>query len=97
MRGYKQILDKEGPKGLAKKVLETEKVLLTDTTMRDAHQSLLMTRMRTKDLLGAAEVTRQTHQDFFSLENWGGATFDVALRFLHEDPWKRLELLREAM
>lgn len=56
-----------------------------------------MTRMRTTDMLKAAEVTRHTHKDFFSLENWGGATFDVSLRFLHEDPWERLERLREAI
>lgn len=70
-------------------------VLLTDTTLRDAHQSLLATRMRTHDMLKAAPATAQILKNAGSLEMWGGATFDVALRFLHECPWARLELLRE--
>ena len=69
--------------------------MLTDTTMRDAHQSLLATRVRTKDLVTAAPYTSKALHNAYSLENWGGATFDVALRFLHECPWARLEALRE--
>lgn len=74
---------------------EQEEVLLTDTTFRDAHQSLLATRVRTKDLLNIAEPTAQLLPNLFSMEMWGGATFDVAYRFLKEDPWSRLLKLRE--
>ena len=76
-------------------VLGQKKLLITDTTMRDAHQSLLSTRVRTRDMLKAAEGTAEILNDCFSLEMWGGATFDVAYRFLHESPWERLRLLRE--
>ena len=76
-------------------VLGQKKLLITDTTMRDAHQSLLSTRVRTRDMLKAAEGTAEILNVCFSLEMWGGATFDVAYRFLHESPWERLRLLRE--
>lgn len=92
--GLKQLLDKEGPEGLKKWVLAQEKLLVTDTTYRDAHQSLLATRMRTRDMLSIAKATSHLGNDFFSLELWGGATFDVAYRFLKESPWTRLEELR---
>ncbi|MFA9557319.1 pyruvate carboxylase [Evansella sp. AB-rgal1] len=93
--GTKQILDKHGPEGLARWVKEQKEVLLTDTTFRDAHQSLLATRVRTTDLIQIVEPTSRILSNLFSLEMWGGATFDVAMRFLHEDPWKRLIQLRE--
>ena len=93
--GLKQLLDEKGPKAVSQWVLEQKKLLLTDTTMRDAHQSLLSTRVRTRDMLKAAEGTAEILNDCFSLEMWGGATFDVAYRFLHESPWERLRLLRE--
>jgi pyruvate carboxylase len=92
--GAKAILDKEGPAAVAKWVKAQKKLLLTDTTMRDAHQSLLATRMRTFDMLQIAPVYASRHADFFSLEMWGGATFDTAMRFLKEDPWQRLADLR---
>ena len=84
--GLKQLLDEKGPKAVSQWVLEQKKLLLTDTTMRDAHQSLLSTRVRTRDMLKAAEGTAEILNDCFSLEMWGGATFDVAYRFLHESP-----------
>ena len=93
--GTKQILEKDGPAGVAKWVKAQTKLLLTDTTMRDAHQSLLATRMRTYDLLRIAPTYAARHADFFSLECWGGATFDTSMRFLLEDPWQRLTDLRE--
>lgn len=93
--GTRQILDREGAEGLAKWVLGQKRLLLTDTTMRDAHQSLLATRMRTYDLLHIAEAYAYRHSDLFSLEMWGGATFDTAMRFLKESPWQRLADLRE--
>ncbi len=95
LRGTKQILDEEGPSGLVKWIHDQDKLLLTDTTMRDAHQSLMATRMRTRDMLRIAEATSVLAQDLFSLEMWGGATFDVAYRFLKESPWVRLEELRK--
>jgi pyruvate carboxylase len=95
--GSKQLLDALGPKGLADWMLASERVLVTDTTMRDAHQSLLATRVRTRDLALAAPAYAALLPQLFSVECWGGATFDVALRFLHEDPWERLAALREAM
>ncbi|WLR52195.1 pyruvate carboxylase [Bacillus tianshenii] len=95
--GTKQILDERGPEGLAKWLKEQDEVLLTDTTFRDAHQSLLATRLRTRDLLQIAEPTARLLPNLFSTEMWGGATFDVAYRFLKEDPWKRLIKLREKM
>ncbi|MTW85378.1 pyruvate carboxylase [Virgibacillus dakarensis] len=93
--GTKQILDKQGPDGLANWLKEQKEVLYTDTTFRDAHQSLLATRVRTKDLLQIAEPTARLTPELFSLEMWGGATFDVAYRFLKENPWERLLSLRE--
>ncbi|MGM9612645.1 MAG: pyruvate carboxylase [Butyricicoccus sp.] len=93
--GLKQLLDREGPDAVKEYVLGEKRLLLTDTTMRDAHQSLLSTRMRTRDMLNAAEGTAEALNGCFSLEMWGGATFDTAYRFLHESPWERLELLRE--
>ncbi len=93
--GLKQVLDAQGPEAVKKWVLEQKKLLITDTTMRDAHQSLLSTRMRTCDMLKASEGTAEILNDAFSLEMWGGATFDVAYRFLHESPWERLDLLRK--
>ena len=93
--GLKQLLDQKGPKALSQWVMDQKKLLITDTTMRDAHQSLLSTRMRTRDMVKGADGTADILADCFSLEMWGGATFDVAYRFLHEDPWERLDLLRE--
>lgn len=94
---FRHILRQEGAKAMAKAIRQHDRTLFTDTTWRDAHQSLLATRMRTVDMLKAAEATNKAFggsQDVFSLEMWGGATFDVAMRFLHECPWKRLEALR---
>ncbi|WP_121614910.1 pyruvate carboxylase [Virgibacillus halodenitrificans] len=96
-RGTKQILDEQGPEGLAKWLKEQKEVMLTDTTFRDAHQSLLATRVRTKDLTRIAEPTARLLPNLFSVEMWGGATFDVAYRFLKEDPWERLLNLRKEM
>lgn len=93
--GTKQILDEQGPEGLVKWIKAQDDVLLTDTTFRDAHQSLLATRMRTADMVGIAPETARLMNDLFSLEIWGGATFDVAYRFLKENPWDRLAKLRE--
>lgn len=95
--GTKQILDEKGPDGLVSWLKEQKEVLLTDTTFRDAHQSLLATRVRTKDLLQIAEPTARLLPNLFSVEMWGGATFDVSYRFLKEDPWDRLIKLREKM
>ncbi|RSL31109.1 pyruvate carboxylase [Salibacterium salarium] len=95
--GAKQVLDRQGPEGLADWVKNKKEVLLTDTTFRDAHQSLLATRFRTNDLKKAAEPTARLLPNLFSEEMWGGATFDVAMRFLHEDPWERLLQIREKM
>ncbi|MEH6854554.1 pyruvate carboxylase [Priestia megaterium] len=95
--GTKQILDTEGAIGVIKWIKEQQEVLLTDTTFRDAHQSLLATRIRTNDLLRIAEPTSQLLPNLFSTEMWGGATFDVSYRFLSEDPWDRLIRLREKM
>ncbi|MFD1929002.1 pyruvate carboxylase [Sporosarcina siberiensis] len=93
--GTKQILDQLGPEGLVKWIKEQDDVLLTDTTFRDAHQSLLATRVRTADLTGIASETALLMPDLFSYEMWGGATFDVSYRFLKESPWDRLIKLRE--
>jgi pyruvate carboxylase len=95
--GTKQILEEKGAEGVAKWVNEQKEVLLTDTTFRDAHQSLLATRVRTHDLKKIAEPTARMLPNLFSSEMWGGATFDVAMRFLHEDPWDRLLTLRKRM
>jgi pyruvate carboxylase len=93
--GTKQILDQHGPEGLVNWVKDQNQVLLTDTTFRDAHQSLLATRVRTNDLKSIADPSARLLPDLFSFEMWGGATFDVAYRFLKEDPWDRLITLRE--
>ena len=95
--GFKQVFDTQGPAGFAKAVREHKGLLLMDTTWRDAHQSALATRMRTRDLLSSAPATAEALASAYSLEMWGGATFDVSLRFLHECPWQRLEQLREAV
>ena len=92
--GTKQLLDREGPEGIVKMLRGDRRVRLTDTTWRDAHQSLLATRVRTYDLARVAPATAHLGHDLFSIEMWGGATFDVAYRFLSEDPWLRLEELR---
>ncbi|MDP4553142.1 pyruvate carboxylase [Alkalihalobacillus macyae] len=94
-KGTKQILDEQGAEGLVNWVKEQKKTLLTDTTFRDGHQSLLATRVRTTDLLHIAEPTSRMLPELFSMEMWGGATFDVSLRYLKEDPWDRLIKLRE--
>ena len=90
----KQILDEQGADAVAKLVQMNKKVLVTDTTFRDAHQSLLATRVRSKDLIDVTKPTATLLPNLFSMEVWGGATFDVAYRFLKEDPWKRLEAIR---
>mgnify|MGYP002740157685 FL=1 len=95
LSGTKQILDSQGVDGLIKWIKSQDRLLLTDTTMRDAHQSLLATRVRTIDMLRAAKSTALYGKDLFSLEMWGGATFDVSYRFLMESPWKRLMELRK--
>lgn len=95
--GYKYILDKEGPEAYAKAVRENKGCLIMDTTWRDAHQSLLATRVRTVDLLNIAKETSYAYANSYSLECWGGATFDVAMRFLYEDPWDRLRKMRRAI
>lgn len=97
MPGTKQILDERGADGLVSWVKEQDDVLLTDTTFRDAHQSLLATRVRSQDMYQIADYNARMLNDFFSFELWGGATFDVAYRFLKEDPWSRLEKLRKQM
>lgn len=94
--GTKQMLDKLGPKGFAEWMRAEKRALITDTTMRDGHQSLLATRMRTYDIARIAGVYARALPNLFSLECWGGATFDVSMRFLTEDPWERLSLVREA-
>ncbi len=93
--GTKQILEREGVDGLIKWISQQKKVLVTDTTFRDAHQSLFATRVRTYDLVAIAEATGKLASGLFSLEMWGGATFDTSMRFLNESPWDRLQLLRE--
>ena len=95
--GSKQRLIELGPEGFARSLREQKAVAVTDTTFRDAHQSLLATRVRTRDLLTVAGHVARMTPELLSLEAWGGATYDVALRFLHEDPWERLAALREAV
>ncbi|MEP6829804.1 MAG: pyruvate carboxylase [Rhizomicrobium sp.] len=94
--GTKQLLDQLGPEKFAAWMKDQKQVLITDTTMRDAHQSLLATRMRTYDIAGVASAYAKGLPQLLSLECWGGATFDVAMRFLGEDPWERLARIREA-
>lgn len=93
----KNILDERGAAGLATWVKDQKELLLTDTTFRDAHQSLLATRVRTKDFSKIADLTEKAMPQLFSAEMWGGATFDVAYRFLNEDPWQRLRMIRQLM
>jgi pyruvate carboxylase len=93
--GTRQLLRKLGPKKFAAWVRKEKRLLITDTTFRDAHQSLMATRVRTHDLLATADAVARRLPDLFSLEMWGGATFDTSLRFLHEDPWQRLRELRK--
>src|SRR5438309_2879843 len=93
--GTRQLLQKLGPKEFAVWARREKRLLITDTTFRDAHQSLMATRVRTFDLLATASAVAHRVPHLFSLEMWGGATFDTAMRFLHEDPWQRLRELRE--
>ncbi len=93
--GTRQLLQRLGPKKFAVWARKEKRLLLTDTTFRDAHQSLMATRVRTFDLLATASAVAHRLSGLFSLEMWGGATFDTAMRFLHEDPWQRLRELRE--
>ncbi len=93
--GTRDRLHEMGPEKFAQWIRDQKHLLLTDTTFRDAHQSLLATRMRTYDLLAVAPAYAHHHADLFSIEMWGGATFDSAMRFLNEDPWDRLTRLRE--
>ena len=92
--GWRQVLQAEGPEGFAQRLRQQQALAVTDTTFRDAHQSLLATRVRTRDLLAAAPAVAHVTPGLLSVEAWGGATYDVALRFLSEDPWQRLALLR---
>ncbi|KAK3310701.1 carbamoyl-phosphate synthase L chain, ATP binding domain-containing protein [Chaetomium strumarium] len=94
-KGWRQIILEQGPKAFAKAVRNYKGCLLMDTTWRDAHQSLLATRVRTVDLLNIAKETSHALHNLYSLECWGGATFDVAMRFLYEDPWDRLRRMRK--
>lgn len=94
-KGLKYLLDDMGPEKFKQWILDQKKLLITDTTMRDAHQSLLATRVRSKDMYRITKGTSHILQDAFSMEMWGGATFDVAYRFLHESPWERLDGLRK--
>ncbi|WP_319518424.1 pyruvate carboxylase [uncultured Martelella sp.] len=93
--GTKQLFDQMGPEKFAKWMRNEKRVLMTDTTMRDGHQSLLATRMRTHDIASIAGTYARALPELLSLECWGGATFDVSMRFLTEDPWERLEKVRE--
>jgi len=93
--GTRQLLLEMGPEKFAQWILARKELLITDTTFRDAHQSLFATRVRTYDMLAVADAVARRTPGLFSLEMWGGATFDTAMRFLHEDPWGRLRALRE--
>jgi pyruvate carboxylase len=95
--GTRQLLLELGPQKFAEWILQQRRLLVTDTTFRDAHQSLLATRVRSHDMLAIAGAMARRTPQFFSLEMWGGATFDTAMRFLREDPWKRLRSLRERL
>ena len=96
-KGWKYIIDQQGPEAYAKAVRANKGCLIMDTTWRDAHQSLLATRVRTVDLVNIAKETSHAYSNAYSLECWGGATFDVAMRFLYEDPWDRLRKMRRAI
>jgi pyruvate carboxylase len=93
--GTRQLLLELGPEKFARWILDRKQLLVTDTTFRDAHQSLFATRVRTYDMLAVADAVARRTPGLFSMEMWGGATFDTAMRFLHEDPWGRLRALRE--
>lgn len=95
--GWRNIIVEKGPEAFAKAVRENDGTLIMDTTWRDAHQSLLATRVRTIDMLNIAPQTSHALSNAYALECWGGATFDVAMRFLYEDPWDRLKRLRKAV
>ena len=95
-RGSKNRLDEMGPEAFSRWVRDQKNVFYTDTTMRDAHQSLLATRVRTLDMLAVTEGFAKANPQVFSLEMWGGATFDVSMRFLRECPWQRLQQIRQA-
>lgn len=94
-QGWRQIILEQGPEAFAKAVRAYPGVLIMDTTWRDAHQSLLATRMRTIDMANIAKETSYALANAYSIECWGGATFDVSMRFLYEDPWDRLKILRK--
>ncbi len=96
-KGTKNLLDEMGADNFVQWIKDQKNILYTDTTLRDAHQSLLATRVRTIDMLEVAEGLAKNHPQLFSLEMWGGATFDVAMRFLHECPWERLKELRQVV
>ncbi|KJH44199.1 pyruvate carboxylase [Dictyocaulus viviparus] len=93
-KGLRQVLVESGPEGFARAVRRASHCMITDTTFRDAHQSLLATRVRTYDLAKISPFVSHSFSQLYSIENWGGATFDVSMRFLHECPWERLETLR---
>ena len=93
--GLRDVFLKDGPEAFAKHVRQAKGTLLTDTSFRDAHQSLLATRVRTHDLLKVSPFVAHNFSSLYSVENWGGATFDVAMRFLHECPWERLQEMRK--
>ena len=95
--GARDTFLKMGAKAYTQSLLKEKRLLVTDTSMRDAHQSLMATRLRTNDLMAAAPATNMAMANAFSVEAWGGATFDVAYRFLKESPWVRLQQLRAAM
>ncbi len=96
-KGTKDLLTELGPEKFSQWLKNEKKIHFTDTTMRDAHQSLLATRMRSYDMLKVAEGYAKNNPEIFSMEVWGGATFDVCMRFLQENPWERLQKLRKAM
>ena len=91
------MLEKDGAKAVSDWVLNQDKLLITDTTMRDGHQSLIATRMRSIDMINISETYSKMLPELFSVECWGGATFDVAYRFLQECPWQRLRDIRSKM
>jgi pyruvate carboxylase len=93
--GTRQLLLELGPKKFAQWTLQQKQLLVTDTTFRDAHQSLFATRLRSYDMMAVADAVARRTPNLFSLEMWGGATFDTSMRFLHEDPWQRLRILRQ--
>lgn len=97
LSGTKQLLDQGGPQAVVNWIKDQKKLLLTDTTFRDAHQSLMATRVRSRDMIKIARATSTYGRDLFSVEMWGGATYDVSYRFLKESPWERLDELRKRM